>query len=275
MYAQAARQFPNNIDLLSDVAEHLAEVGAKDQAKTLMKKVVAIEPKSGGRATENAAVLIMCRDYDAAYSEAQRGLSLDHSQLGYVINVQATALNLAGKASEGVKLIRSHLNDPSISQGDKALLRMLAGIMLGELNQNDEALNEFKAASELVVPTEALYSDLTAIGPWWIYSQMKEPAKAAQAIANDNPNQQKNQWPNSVLRFLRGELTTQDLESLGQRKITKTDIEAIVGLKASLNGNDAEAERCFHWNESNGNPFSNWYMPLHGVYLRNHGHPQQ
>lgn len=274
LYSQAAQQFSQDLFLLDSIAERLAGLGRFDKAKELEKRIVNQEPNSGEHAMQNALVLITCRDYESAISEAQRAAKLDHSQLGEAINVHATALDLNGQASEGINLIKRFISDPVMAESDKYMLSFMMGVMAGELGHNEEALKYLQQSASMLNPAQSLYTDVACMGPWWIYKQVNQASKAATFIASNNPNFPADAWPNIALRFLRGELKPDQIESTGISIEKKTDIYALMGIKAIFEGNSAEADRCFHWLDTKGHPFSNWYMALHGVYLRSHGKPQ-
>lgn len=85
------------------------------------------------------------------------------------------------------------------------------------------------------------------------YRQAKRDADADRILEEASIKADTNRWPYPVIRYLRDEITTQELLTLATDGDKKTEAQAYVGMDLSLAGKQDEALIYLQWVKENGN----------------------
>jgi tetratricopeptide (TPR) repeat protein len=273
---------PNNAIAHLNLGITLAALRRPDEALAEMNEAKRINPKSGRIQNEVANFLTNVGRLDEAlnaYIEARK-LTPDvpavHHNIGLVFMRMGRFADAVAPLEEALRLnpqysnARYMLSDAYtytfqyekavqswskflelVPNGPEALIKQTWDYLYWGGHGEQAAANSVK-----FLEVQGWRHDRAAYMVILAYLGYKEAAMISQAegvLADGEKNCRSDLWPYPVIRALKGELTTEEIQAIGSSNDKKTEIRTYLGMDLLLKGDKDAAREQFQWVKDYGN----------------------
>jgi tetratricopeptide (TPR) repeat protein len=240
---------PTNAYAFAQLSEIYIKLKKKTAAVKLARKAISLSsvPNDNVALSNAAELLIELGKYDEAIVASKRSISLDPTLADAYFNL-AHAYILIDRYGDAVA---------SYEQGFK-LAPSYTGTYLDRgwgylyLERGAEAAADARAYIE----TEGWkdrHAPYAAFMAHFGYRQAKRDDEAHKIVAEAAAHIDSSSWPYKILRYLRHEITAQELIDLATNNDKQTEARAYIGMNLLLAGHRDEAYVYLEWVRKNGN----------------------